>query len=190
MISYLAGKLTGFILNNGKKSKTQYAEVYHYGMEVLLSSFLNIFWILLIGAATHSFSSSIVFLICFILLRQCTGGWHASSHFMCNAVSCFTYLSILLISQITENILTLPAAVFLLGICFLLTVRFAPVEHPNKKIQNKKKMKCFSCISFLLFSFIALFCSFFNKTFFTLLTFTLIAVTFAMLVKKPHNQTK
>lgn len=189
MISYLAGRITVFILRNGKKSENKLAEIYHYGIEILLSSFLNIFWILLLGAVTRRFFSSIVFLICFILLRQCTGGWHASSHFMCNIVSCFTYLTVSLASRFAENLLSLPAAVCLLCICFLLILRFAPVEHPNKKILNKKKMKYLSCIFFLLFSGAALLCWFFNKAFYTLLTFTLTAVTLAMLVKKPHRKT-
>lgn len=58
-------------------------DVYTYGCELVISSFLGILLSLLSGLFLSNFFETTVFLILFIILRRYTGGFHANSHFNC-----------------------------------------------------------------------------------------------------------
>lgn len=67
-------------------------EIYKYGFELLISSLIGISLILIIGLLSNTFSDSLVFLVCFIILRQCTGGYHSKSYLSCNLSFISVYL--------------------------------------------------------------------------------------------------
>ena len=72
-------------------------EYYQYGIEITISSLLNIFLILVIGTVTRSFFESIIFLICVIIIRQFTGGFHADTYLKCNLIFCISFIAVLIL---------------------------------------------------------------------------------------------
>lgn len=52
-------------------------EIYVYGIELLISSFISTTVILLIGISTNTFFESVIFLISFSVIRVYTGGYHS-----------------------------------------------------------------------------------------------------------------
>lgn len=182
MISKISEHITSFILKNADKSSEDLREIYRYGIEIFISSFLNIFLILLIGFFTNTVTESIIFLLCFVPLRQVTGGWHASTYFVCNTVFCISYILVLLFSFLFLKIKSIFIAGAFLILGFLPIILFCPVENPNKKIRNKKKMKTLAIILYLVYSSVCLFLYFsFDKYCFTLLL-TLVCVSLAVIV--------
>ena len=70
------------------------SEVYQYGIEITISSILNVLLIILFGLIIRDIISAIIFLACIIPLRQLCGGYHASTYFKCNAIFVLSFLSV------------------------------------------------------------------------------------------------
>lgn len=115
---------------------------YTYGIEITLSSLLNVTVILFIGILFGKVLNSVVFLIAFIRLRKFTGGFHASSYFRCNLSLgiCYLILCIIIKFTIQLNLATLFFISALTGI-FSVTVitLFSPIENENKPLDDKTK---------------------------------------------------
>lgn len=77
MIQLLSKKILAFITRNTKIPIDE-TDVYKYGIEITISSVLNIVLIIILSLLLGNFVSGICFLFCFILLRQFTGGYHES----------------------------------------------------------------------------------------------------------------
>lgn len=97
----------------GKADEVQ--DFYRYGIEITISSMLNIVLVLLMGALTGHLLESVIYLAVFIAVRVITGGYHADTYFRCNLLMCSTFI----------------ATAFV----------FCPVENKNKPIEKDKKPK-------------------------------------------------
>lgn len=115
-----------------KYTKIEDEELFSYGLSSLIKYIL--FFIILIPICIYlnNLKESCLFLILFITIRIHVGGYHLKSAFSCLIVS------IALISIIPYLILQFPLdrsinwILFFLGSCIL--IKYAPVEHTNKKI--------------------------------------------------------
>lgn len=140
MIKKIALKITGFIFKNTKLDSELF-EVYKYGVEITVSSLLNIILIIAASIVVSDIISGIVFLTVFILLRSFVGGYHAKTYFMCNALFLLTYLTVFYINSaaafIDGNLLSrILTILILLGI--IPIIAFAPVKNPNKPLSEKQ----------------------------------------------------
>lgn len=140
MIKRIALKITNFIYKSNKLDSELF-EVYKYGVEITISSLLNIILIIAASIAVSDVISGVVFLAVFISLRSFVGGYHAKTYFMCNALFLLTYLTVFYINSVAafidEYLLSrFLTILILLGIIPIIT--FAPVENPNKPISEKK----------------------------------------------------
>lgn len=59
------------VINNTSEDR----EFYQYGIEITISSLLNIILVVTLGTIFNAFFESLVFLLCFIIIRQFTGGY-------------------------------------------------------------------------------------------------------------------
>lgn len=180
MISAISKRISDFILGNSRCSDENLSDVYQYGIEIFISSFLNIFLILMIGVLFNSVLESIVFLLCFVPLRLVAGGWHASTYFMCNAVFCICFTFVLLLSNLSLGINSFWLVLTILAVSFFPVAIFCPVENPNKPVRNKRKMKLFSISFYFLFSVICIIFYFFLLKLCYILLFTLLCVSIAI----------
>ena len=78
MIKSLSDKITSFLVCNNSIDNEE-SEVCSYGLEVLISSLINLVIILLIGAILGKLMQTVVFVACYCSIRQFSGGYHASS---------------------------------------------------------------------------------------------------------------
>ncbi|MBE6837177.1 MAG: hypothetical protein E7509_04185 [Ruminococcus sp.] len=127
---------------------------YRYGIELCISSILNILLVLIIGVILNCILESIVFLVIFIFLRSFMGGYHASTYFRCNLLMCTSFTLLFLIY---DKITLTNTFFFIISIIYIFvsTLIFCPVENPNKPIPPKKqgKLKILSiilCIAFFV----------------------------------------
>ena len=97
MIILLSQKITSFLERN-MSIESDMIDIYRYGIEVTLSSLLNITLVFTAGVLTGDILAGITFLGVFILLRSFTGGYHATTYMRCNTVMILTFLSVKIIS--------------------------------------------------------------------------------------------
>lgn len=155
MIDKLSKRITSFLIHEESISEEN-AEIYQYGVEITISSVLNIVLIVLVSIFTKSILSGIIFLIIFITLRQLSGGYHATTYFRCNTIFLFTYIFVLLMSRYVVISFWANSIFILLGIIVLLL--FAPVPNVHKPLTRDacKKNKRNAIIIYILFSLIEL----------------------------------
>lgn len=132
ILNYL---LTGQVIENTADDK----EYYQYGIEIIVSSVISIILIMLIGVLTKNIVESVIFLICFIPLRQFTGGFHADTYLKCNTSFCIVFLSVLLLYHATAKYLHTSISILIALVCVSVIIVLCPVEHINKPIPDNRK---------------------------------------------------
>lgn len=130
-----------------------------YGIEITISSFLNVLLILLIGLIFSLVLHSVVFLLIFINMRRYTGGYHASTYIRCNMVLCISFTALCIMMKVLVSLsyyilLVLVIVIHIFG--FFITILFAPLENENKPLDeetkrtNRIKSIIFSIVVFVL----------------------------------------
>lgn len=109
-------------------------EYYKYGIEITLSSALNIILIILIGLISKCFKESLVFLICFVPLRQFTGGYHADSYFKCNTMFSALFILLLIVYKYTFFRIKLYGCILLFVFSMSVIISECPAENSNKPL--------------------------------------------------------
>ena len=157
-------------------------EIYKYGFELLISSLIGISLILIIGLLSNTFSDSLIFLICFILLRQCTGGYHSKSYLSCN----LSFITVYLIFIYYRNYIMFSYKGLIISVITSLVIIFllAPMEHKNKKMNIEKKTynKIVSRIISFTFLSITLILYFFKNPTYLVLSYVLISTSVLLLM--------
>ncbi len=118
-----------------------------YGIEITLSSLLNLFWVLSISIAFKCFLEGIVFLTVFITVRQFTGGFHASSYFKCNLTLVICYLLILASYFLIQNRITVIFEACLVALFIIVSIIICPISNPNKPIESEKQRMILKTLS-------------------------------------------
>ncbi len=161
-------------------------EYYQYGIEITVSSILNVVLILLIGIIFRSIKESIFFLLLFIAIRQFAGGFHADTYFKCNFLFCILYLMVLLLTNTTYSFFTTYSTIFVSFVCVALILYMCPIEHINKPIP-KERRKIHRNIAALLgavYGGIATVLTAFSNKYGALTLYVLLLVTVLIIVAK------
>lgn len=124
-------------------------EFLRYGIEITLSSILNIILILFLSIVFHSLREGILFLTVFISTRQFTGGFHASTYFRCNLVFSLCFLAVLGLQNAFVN-LSMPIMIAILIMDLFIVSVLCPIENPNKPIPSGKRYIRFKFLSVLI----------------------------------------
>lgn len=121
--------ILGFIIDN------EDSDICSYGLEVLISSLINL------GIILNKFIQTVVFVACYCSIRQFSGGYHANSHCKC----IFTFLCMYLITIIiVGNIdsIHLKSSIIFIGILNWMSIYLlVPVEHVNNPLNNCERIK-------------------------------------------------
>lgn len=159
----------------------EYEEVYIYGLEIILSCLISTSIILAIGIFIKQIIPTFVFLITFVFIRQYTGGYHASSYFLCKLCTVMSFVISVLLANIFP--ISRPAFLVLMVIGCLTIWLFGPIENVHKPLtdQDKKKHKITGLSLFAIwlvigftFSFIIPLIS--NTIFYTLCTIIILMI--------------
>lgn len=187
MICKISDKILLYLLQCNVIEKDETTQTYYkYGIEITISSILNILLIVILGVIFNRIVESLFFLATFILLRQFTGGYHANTYFKCNLYFCITFLSVLLLSHLSmffidsyiSILVTISTALFILLAC--------PIQNKNKPIPAEKRLTlkllagglscCFGGLSIFLVSI--------SNTYGIVIIFTMISVVLLGLIEK------
>lgn len=124
------------------------AELYQYGLDLLIKKILHLLIILIFGIISKKFTCTIAFLITYAGIREYAGGYHAKTSKGCYFCTYMvTSLSILLF-YIFEHIVLLGLYIILI-FCAVLIGHLAPQETLNRPldmqeliIYRRKTRKC------------------------------------------------
>lgn len=144
MIDYITTNLTKKLFGDLTFKETDLV-LYKYSLRVLLCTLLNYFAFFLVGLIMGMLLENLLLIVTFSLIRKFSGGYHANKY-----ISCF-------FSSITIDIicLTVVKNVYFLStnfltfftlLAFICICIFSPVEHKNKRI-NEKEKKIFKILS-------------------------------------------
>ena len=140
MISRLAKSTACFFVDN-KIIEAEDAEVYSYGMELLISTVLNFAVAIVIAVATKSILPCLVNLAAFLTLRVNAGGYHADTHLGCTMTLVSTLLIFIFAEKNISEVAMFFNSLMMLLLSNILIIMLSPVEHPNKPISEDMKRK-------------------------------------------------
>ncbi len=182
MIVKLSKLITNILLNQKSISEKD-IDIYQYGIEITISSLLNIVLIAIVGLVTKSLISGLIFLSTFILLRQFTGGYHAGSYLKCNTVLVSTYILVLFLSRLICLEFRVGCIILLLGV--IVVISLTPVYNAHKELSRSeyKKSKKISIILYLLLSVVSVITFQFNQYYGRVLIFTLGSVLMLIIIE-------
>lgn len=140
MISDISKRTAGFLSKN-MIIETEYEEVYAYGIEILLSTILNFIVAFIIALISHEFVACLINLTAFVTIRIYAGGYHADTHLGCMTTLIGVLLIFIFVTKFISLELIMILSPILLIISAVIIFKYAPVEHPNKPLSDKKKLK-------------------------------------------------
>ncbi len=160
----LSRRFVEFMLEN-KIIPEQDKEIYRFGFVLMLRIILNVLTLLFIGTCFNMIVESITFLICSLMLRSYSGGFHSDNPVICFLISVLATISMLFVIKSGMWSVQFSCALIVLSIGVIL--RYAPVEHKNKPLEEierkiyRKRLWGIVCVLILvMFMFI-----FMNKLF-------------------------
>lgn len=126
------------IQNNYLEEK--YREDSIYGLTVLLEKMVVCTILFGMSLLLGKSMEGMVFIVCFLLLRQATGGFHANTFLGCLIGSIVTVLLVLeVFVALTEQHMILFGILLIFSVvCILL---FAPINHPNLRLTFEEQRK-------------------------------------------------
>lgn len=116
-------------------------ESYRYGLELLISTALNLLAVICISVVLGHLLMFVPYLVVFIPMRLFAGGYHAGKHWMCILVNSLSYFvalfTTMLLSDFTSAIFCIAAS----AISLILVFVFAPVEARNKPLYEIERVR-------------------------------------------------
>ena len=158
MIVNLSNRLAYFFAQN-KILEKEDIPIYRYGLELVLSSFINGVIALLIAILTKTFFACFLYIMAFIIMRSSGGGFHARTHWGCCSISAFALCVFVIYIKICPTSLYTLTSVISMIVTFPTLLLFAPLEHENKPLTDteRKRLRRVCLIEmFISFLFIAI----------------------------------
>lgn len=140
---------------------TEDIEVYQYGMEMIISTTLNLLIVLFIGSIFHAFFQGILYFLLLATVRTQAGGYHAPTYFRCGLVYCITFfMSLLLVDFLMFFRINSASLMLVLLINTFFIWLYAPVlhnrtmdDHEKEAAKRKAGIRCFIWIFIAEFLF-------------------------------------
>lgn len=119
-----------------------------YGLEVMLSSLLEILSILLLSVFVGNFLETLLLFAAFIPLRVYAGGYHANTKLKCYLISVAVYTVFTVTTYILPEELYLLISVLCTVFSLTMVFNTAPIVHHNKSVNDieRKYYRKFSII--------------------------------------------
>ncbi|WP_124100952.1 accessory gene regulator B family protein [Ruminococcus sp. Marseille-P6503] len=153
----LVSRILDFMINNNVISTESYElDFYRYGIEITLSSLINVILIFLIGIIAHRIYSSIIFLVVFILMRSLAGGFHADTYLKCNLITSLSFILLLVVYEIITKHFSLNVVIFIAILQSIIVALLSPIENINKPIGSKVVYKIISTFLSLSLSILSI----------------------------------
>lgn len=138
MINRLAEIIVNYQVSNGTLQKEE-KTAYIVGYQLLIGKFISAALMLIIAAATGTFTEMLLFMIAFICLRQYAGGFHFENAEICILFSAVICAIVAVgIKNDLGGIPTTAAGIIEMIACFMIW-KIAPVDSKNKRLDRLEK---------------------------------------------------
>ncbi|ROR29125.1 accessory gene regulator B [Mobilisporobacter senegalensis] len=135
MISDLSVKVTDVLLSNRIIEK-QDEDIYKYGLELLMSTVINLTCIIFIGCMFGKFIQTTIFILEYCFIRRYAGGYHADTHGRCIAAFSILYFLMLGITEMFHineaNLILILASI----VSNIIVFQLSPVADQNKPLED------------------------------------------------------
>lgn len=161
-------------------------EVCQYGFEIIVSTCIGAFLVLLIGIVTQELIASVLFYSIFVGIRLFTGGYHASTHFKCKCLLCCSCLFVIIMAKFFKDIYSFYLQEIIVILYLFSVFLYAPIEHryapmtEETKIANRKRAIVIS----MIIAVAQVPAYYLNKKISLIIAFSLFIVAFLMVVSK------
>ena len=122
-------------------SKEEKEEIIRYGLERIKSTCIMTLVTLLMGCIFQVFFQSIIFLVCFIVLRKYAGGYHADTQNRCYVISTVIFAVALLAIRYMSDGNDNEIFILLQSVNFILLCFLVPVDNKNHRLEQWEKEK-------------------------------------------------
>ncbi|MGN1481804.1 accessory gene regulator ArgB-like protein [Porcipelethomonas sp.] len=140
MITFISEKLASYLCRK-QIIEERKKEIYQYGYEVFISGLIGFVIAGIIGAFMHRFFDALIFLAVFVPVRRFCGGYHADSYLKCNTIFTLIFLTVMIISQIMQRIISFMYLIILLLIYMWAIIEYAPMENSGKPMDDEQKAR-------------------------------------------------
>ena len=143
----VANLLTSLAGSNSMENKDTDIQVIIYGIELLLSSFVNLILVMIVGGYFFGILPTLVFILFFCPIRQFSGGFHAKSYMTCTIG--FLVLYFVLgngMSFVRNEWICFGTWIVLGGLVFVIS----PIDTENKRLDKQLKSECKKKIGLIL----------------------------------------
>lgn len=164
MISKISKKLANYYINKKTIDESE-REIYEYCFDILVSTFLNIVAVIILGIITLKAIEVITFLMCFMFLRRYCAGAHAKTHWGC-FFSLMIIISILIFLQHFFSMIIFYIGIVTAVLAIIVILILAPVDCKNNTIEEERRklLKKKANLFLLLMIVLIVALSFFNIT--------------------------
>lgn len=180
MIQTISAKLAKYMFEQGIYEESY--EIHKYGIEVMLSTIINIIVIVFMGLLSSRIIDSVLYCLGFWIIRKFSGGYHCKTYFSCMSAYFLTFLIYLYSSFIFENVYVM----LLIDTIALLTFVFlSPIKNRECAEEDYQEYKRISLILLLIYIILS-WCTIYSAIF----TYVIFAVSFYMVVCIPKMYEK
>lgn len=116
-------------------------EVYEYGLQLLLSTVLNAVIALLFAIISGTVIPCLFYLSAFVVMRKSAGGFHAKTHFGCCCILIAVLCCFIAFIKLVPTEIYAAVSIISLIISAFTILLFAPLEHKNKPLNDKDKVR-------------------------------------------------
>lgn len=178
--------IVNFICNNMTIEDKDMIEIYKYGIEITLSSLINLIMIILCSLILRDLIAGLIFMFCFVLLRSYTGGYHAEKYWRCNVVFLCTFLLTYFLARIFVQIeLNLYGILIILFFSYIPILKFAPVKNIHKKLTEAKvkRSRKVSTVMYMIFFILTVLCYILNIWYGYMVLTTIISISIMIVIE-------
>ncbi len=185
MIRLLSSKLADFLCDKNIIPEDE-KDIYVYGNELLISSFVGIFLVCVAGVILGEFLNTLAFLVVFIINRQFSGGYHANTFLKCSMVFMLVYMFVLFLSKILLSNYSLFIWLIVAFAHLSIIIDLAPMSNKYKPISDsqRREAKKKIIIIAIIFELVAAFVFFFDTQLSLVITLTLLSISMLMILQK------
>lgn len=141
MIKEIASNISDWYYKKGLLMYGYSLEVYRYGFELLASTLINVWVLIIIGVVTNTELQAVMYCIGFVVLRIFAGGYHASTHLRCILIFNSSFLMVVIFDKALG---IADAGILLIGLALValtIVIRISPVGVGNKLIPELLRIK-------------------------------------------------
>lgn len=116
-------------------------EVVAYGMDAIGSGLIAFVVLMMLGWVSHHLPETLVYLVCHLLAARAMGGYHAHTRLGCFVLTVEIWFLCIWVSDMIWAWISVWGIVAIWMMEFLCVFWFAPVEHPDKKLDEGTRRK-------------------------------------------------